>query len=370
VEQPVTYRPSQGLTLLYAVAAVVVVIWGMRAAAPLLIEVLLAIFIAIVCAPSLYWLQKKGCPAWLSLVVVITVLLLIAFGFIVLMGSSIASFSANLAHYKKTLTTTYQGALHFLDDTHIIEILEKVTGQDIVTSIGKALDVGKAVQFAGNTVSELGAAFGSAFMIALTTIFILLEASGFPQKLAAMSGGSTEKPRLNFNRIINDIRHYLVLKTWMCLLTGVLTGIFLFFMGIDYPFLWGTLAFLLNYIPNIGSIIAAIPAVLLGLVQFGWEGAVGVIIGYLVINGLVGNFLEPKIFGQGLGLSTLVIFLGLIFWGWILGPVGMVLSAPLTMVLKIVAESQAETRWLAILLSSDASLHTDSNQASTAARSA
>ena len=124
MEQPVTYRPSQGLTLLYAVAAVVVVIWGMREAAPLLIEVLLAIFIAIVCAPSLYWLQKKGFPAWLSLVVVITVLLLIAFGFIVLMGSSIASFSANLAHYKKTLTTTYQGVLHFLDNTHIIEILE------------------------------------------------------------------------------------------------------------------------------------------------------------------------------------------------------------------------------------------------------
>ena len=175
-----------------------------------------------------------------------------------------------------------------------------------------------------------------------------------------MAGAAADKSRLNLDRIVNDIRHYLILKTSMCLLTGVLTGLFHYCMGLDYPFLWGTLAFLLNFIPNIGSIIAAVPAVLVGLVQFGWEGALGIIVGYLVINGLVGNFLEPKIFGQGLGLSTLVIFLGLIFWGWILGPIGMVLSAPLTMVVKIVAESQPDTRWVAILLSSDANVRTDS----------
>ena len=360
MEHSVTDRPSRGITLLYAIAALVIVIWGMRGAAPLLVEVLLSVFIAIVCAPSLYWLQRKGLPTWLALIVVVSVMLLMVFGFIVLMGSSISGFMANLGHYKKSLSTTYQGVLNFLDDTHLVERLEKATGQDIVTSIGNSLDVNKAVQFAGNTVSELGSAFGSAFMIALTAIFILLEASGFPKKLSAMAGAAADKSRLNVDRIVNDIRHYLILKTWMCLLTGVLTGLFLYCMGLDYPFLWGTLAFLLNFIPNIGSIIAAVPAVLLGLVQFGWEGALGIIVGYLVINGLVGNFLEPKIFGKGLGLSTLVIFLGLIFWGWILGPIGMVLSAPLTMVVKIVAESQPDTRWIAILLSSDANVRTDS----------
>ena len=187
MEQITSNRSSRGVTVLYAVAALVIVIWGMREAAPLLVEILLSVFIAIVCAPSLYWLQRKGLPAWLSLVVVITVMLLVAFGFIVLMGSSISSFSANLGQYKKSLTTTFQGVLNFLDDTHLVEKLEKATGQDIVTSIGNSLDVNKAVQFAGNTVSELGAAFGSAFMIALTTIFILLEASGFHKK---RSGGA------------------------------------------------------------------------------------------------------------------------------------------------------------------------------------
>ena len=143
--------------------------------------------------------------------------------------------------------------------------------------------------------------------------------------MKALSGTSAENTQSRFNRILADVLRYLVLKTLMCLLTGVLTGLFLYFIGLDYPFLWGTLAFLLNYIPNIGSIIAVIPVVLLGLVQFGWQGAIWIIVGYLVINGVVGNFLEPKLFGKGLGLSTLVIFLGLIFWGWVLGPVGMVL---------------------------------------------
>ena len=100
MEQITSGRSSRGVTVLYAVAALVIVIWGMREAAPLLVEILLSVFIAIVCAPSLYWLQRKGLPAWLSLVVVITAMLLVAFGFIVLMGSSISSFSANLGQYK------------------------------------------------------------------------------------------------------------------------------------------------------------------------------------------------------------------------------------------------------------------------------
>ena len=114
--------------------------------------------------------------------------------------------------------------------------------------------------------------------------------------------------------------------------------------------LWGTLAFLLNYVPNIGSIIAAIPALLLALVQLGPGAVLWSAIGYLVVNNLVGNVIEPRFMGRGLGLSTLVVFLSLVFWGWVLGPVGMFLSVPLTMTLKIALDSSEETRWIAILL--------------------
>jgi len=122
------------------------------------------------------------------------------------------------------------------------------------------------------------------------------------------------------------------------------------FVGVDYPLLWGLLAFLLNFVPNIGSIIAAIPAVIQVLVQLGFSAALVVAGGYLVINILIGTFIEPRYMGRGLGLSTLVVFLSLVFWGWVLGPVGMLLSVPLTITAKIALESHDGTRWVAIML--------------------
>ena len=123
-------------------------------------------------------------------------------------------------------------------------------------------------------------------------------------------------------------------------------------IGVDYPVLWGALAFLLNFIPNIGSIIAAVPPVLLALIQLGVAQAALVAGGFLVINMAIGNFLEPRYMGQGLGLSTLVVFLSLVFWGWVLGPVGMLLSVPLTIAVKIALEVRPDTRWMAIMLGS------------------
>ena len=120
--------------------------------------------------------------------------------------------------------------------------------------------------------------------------------------------------------------------------------------------LWGVLAFLLNYIPNLGSIIAGTPAVLLAFIQFGLGRALVVAAGYVVINIVFGNMIEPKIMGQRLGLSTLTVFLSLVFWGWVWGPVGMILSVPLTMVVKIALESKTETRWIALLLGSERAL--------------
>jgi AI-2 transport protein TqsA len=121
-------------------------------------------------------------------------------------------------------------------------------------------------------------------------------------------------------------------------------------IGVDFAPTWGLLAFLLNFIPNIGSIIAAVPAILLALIQLGLPSALLTLLGYLVVNITIGNFLEPRVMGRSLGLSTLVVFLSLLFWGWVLGPIGMVLSVPLTMTAKIALAVNEDTRWLAVLL--------------------
>jgi len=134
--------------------------------------------------------------------------------------------------------------------------------------------------------------------------------------------------------------------------TGIAIGIWLWLLEIDYALLWALLAFLLNYVPNIGSIIAAIPAVLLALIQFGMGASLITALGYAVVNLVIGSFIEPKFMGRGLGLSTLVVFLSLVFWGWVLGPIGMLLSVPLTMILKIALQSNDDTRWIAIILGS------------------
>jgi len=152
---------------------------------------------------------------------------------------------------------------------------------------------------------------------------------------------------------MESVNRYLIIKTAVSIATGAAVTLWLTILGVDYPILWGVVAFLFNFVPNIGSIIAAVPALLLALVQLGPEAVLYTGAGYVVINLVVGNAVEPRFMGRGVGLSTLVVFVSLVFWGWTLGLVGMLLSVPLTMIVKIALESKDETRWIAVLLGPD-----------------
>jgi len=156
-----------------------------------------------------------------------------------------------------------------------------------------------------------------------------------------------------YTKFVNDIRRYMVIKTGICLVAGVAIGLWLFFLGVDFPVLWGFLAFLLHYVPNLGGVMAAVPAVLLALLTLGPGSAVLVAAGYLVIGFSLGNWVEPRLMGRKLGLSTLVVFLSLIFWGGLVGPIGVILCIPLTMSVKFAFETNENTRWIAILLGSE-----------------
>jgi predicted PurR-regulated permease PerM len=213
--------------------------------------------------------------------------------------------------------------------------------------------------FASSIVAGMGSLVTNGFVILLTVIFMLLESDVFVKKITFMNSKSSGIGHIN--TILSQIKEYMVLKALISLLTGFIIWIGLMLIGTDYPFLWAVIAFMLNFIPNIGSIIAAVPAVLLTLVGVDAMSALMVIVLYVVVNVVVGSVIEPKVMGKGLGLSTLVVFLSLLFWGWLLGIVGMLLSIPLTIMAKIVLNENKDTKWIAVLLGSGDSLDTISS---------
>ncbi len=342
-------RDSPTVRTLIAMAALVVVVAGMRASEPILVPFLISAFLAVICTPPLNWLHGKGIPKFLAVPIVIVASVAAGLFVFALIGSSVNDFLGKRSEYRDQLIAQKESAVKWLkqNDVDVSEALHQL-----------GIEPEGLVFLFGNLLGSLGNMFGNASLIVLTLIFILLEAFEFPSKLAAMPGSVDDRTD-RMDRILANIRHYVAIKTWLSLLTGVLIAVWLKWLGVDYPYLWGMVAFLFNFIPNIGSIIAAVPAVLLAMLQSGQSEFGSALplytgLGYVVVNCVVGYGLEPRVMGRGLGLSTLVVFLSLVFWGWVLGPVGMVLSVPLTMIVKIYLDSSEETRWIAILLSADA----------------
>jgi predicted PurR-regulated permease PerM len=216
----------------------------------------------------------------------------------------------------------------------------------VVPALDKMFDPNAVIRFAASIFTGFGSVLANSFLILLTVVFILLEAGSFAIKFSRVSGEGSSFAA----DFVDKLNSYMGIKTATSFATGVLVFLWLRILGVDNAPLWGVTAFMLNYVPNIGSIIAAVPAVLLALVQLGTGSAALVAAGYMVINVLIGSILEPRFMGRGLGLSTLVVFISLVFWGWVLGPVGMLLSVPLTITVKMALDMNPETRWLGILL--------------------
>lgn len=334
-------RLSTSLKALVICAALIIILAGIKAASTIVVPFLLSIFIAMSCHPIIKWASKYHVPKIISVVLVI--LLIVIFGFMLagLVGKSMNEFSAKLPYYKAQLAEQFAWIVGQLEAFNI-----HIDQQQLVSY----LDPGMAMNVATNLLSSLSGVLGNFLLILLTVIFMLFEADSVPKKVHIALDDPDMRMR-QVDKVLASVKNYLVIKSAVSLATGLIAGVWLYILGVDHYLLWGVLAFLLNYIPNIGSLIAALPAVLLSLIQLGFPTAGLVAIGYMVINTVMGNLIEPRYMGKGLGLSTLVVFLSLIFWGWLLGTVGMLLSVPLTMIVKIVLESNDDSRWIAYLLS-------------------
>jgi predicted PurR-regulated permease PerM len=279
-------------------------------------------------------------PLWLALTTVILLIALAGAAIMAIIGSSIQNFSHQLPEYQQKL----QVELTRLNSWLTAHGFSWYSGE-----LKEKINPGIALGFVGKVFNGLGNILADGFLIFLTVMFLLMEAVSLKHKIKLITGKSDDQFAY-FSGFLDSVNKYMAIKSGTSLLTGVLIGLLTWLLGVDYPMLWGLLAFLLNYIPNIGSIIAAIPAVMLALVTAGPVIAFWVVVGYLLVNTLVGNIIEPKFLGDRLGLSTLVVFLSLVFWGWVLGTTGMLLSVPLTMIVKLAMDINPETRWIAVLL--------------------
>lgn len=325
---------------LLTAAALVIVIAGVHAASSVVGPFLLAVFIAVVATPALRRLQRFGWPTWAGVLVVAFVILDVG-GLLLLLGSgALEGFRDSLPGYQERL------ALLTAQFADWLESLGVEGSRDAVPELFSPAEV---IGLTRSLLASVTGIFAEGLLILLTVTFILVEAPALPAKLR-LALNTTEQADARFQQIFASINHYMRIKTLTSLGTAACVLAVLKVLDIDFAILWAILAFFVNFVPFVGSVLMAIPALLVALVQTDLQTTLLVGLAYLVINVAIGSYLEPRIMGRGLGISTLAVFLALLFWGLVLGKVGVFLAVPLTMAVKIALESSHHTRPIAVML--------------------
>lgn len=344
--------PLSRPNLLMMLASFVIVIAGLKSAGEIVSPFLLALFIAAMSAPAIFWLESKGLARIIAFLIV-TLLVSALFSLIVLLiASSLNSFLSQLPELQSRLLTllgnmvTFLNALDFGFNFDLSQMPETFQPAYVINALGGVL----------RSLSKL---LSSSFLIFLMVAFILFETTSLGIKMDLILG-ERSKERESIVSFIEKLKRYIAIKSLASMATGLFIGILLSLIGVKYALLWGFIAFVLNYIPAIGSIVAAIPAILVSFVEHDVQTVFMVIAVFASINIAIGNVIEPRFLGKGLGLSPLVILLSLIFWGWVLGYIGMFLAVPITVSIVMALELSPQTRWIAIILSDRTShIHTD-----------
>lgn len=325
-------------------AALVVAVAGLRAAEPVLIPMLLAVFLAVLSHPLQAGLQRRGVRPSLALSATVVAVLIVVVACGLLVGSAVSGLLEALPTYHELLTVKIDRWLEIARQGGL-------TPDDWLGE--EPLDLTRWVELAGGlvggTVRGVASFLSLLVMTLVAVMFMLGEALGLDGKLRRAFG---ERPEVleHFAGITRSVQRYVGIKTVVSLAVGLLVTAWTALLGIEFPVVWGVVAFFMRFIPNFGAFLAAAPALLVALTLHGWASALLVSLGYVVIGSVLGNIVEPALMGRRVGLSALVVLLSLVFWGWLWGPIGMILSVPVTVVLKISLEHTQQLRWLAVLL--------------------
>jgi len=334
-------------------ASFVIVVAGLREGQAILLPFALALFLAVMSMPVMFWLQLRRVPAPLAIALTMLVMGAVFGALIMLATQAVTDLQAQIPGYTTSIRTIVFDWVARLGAWSRIEQLDQV--------LINWFDPGVAVNLFGRTATIVAGFLGNMFLVLLIMAFVLGEAMVFPFKFRAIVGPregerrrsttAVTNDRRRVTKIVKEVQAYLGIKTLVSLATGLLIGVLAWLLGLDFPILLGLIGFVMNYIPTVGSLLAALPALFLSVVQFTSLGHFLLVAGgYGAINMVFGNLIEPNLMGKRLGLSTLVVILSLLFWAWVWGPVGALLAVPLTMIVKIMLENTEDLRWVAILL--------------------
>jgi AI-2 transport protein TqsA len=341
-----TWPLPRGLMILLGVAAAVIAILGIRSAAGIIGPAFLALVLTIAVHPLRGYVTRLGLPGWLGEVVGIVGVYLLLLGTSVAVVLAVARFATLLPDYEDDFNQLVADGTDRLKDYGV--------GQQQIDSITGAFDVGQVVSVAGTVLSQLLSLTTGLLFVVTLLLFMGLDAAHFPDKLhaAAEKRGAVVAAMESF---AVGTRRYLVVSTVFGLIVAVLDTIFLAFTPIPVPLLWGLLAFITNYIPNVGFVVGLVPPAILGLLEGGPGLMLLVIVVYSVLNFLIQSVIQPKFVGDAVGLSGTITLLSLVFWAWALGPIGALLAVPLTLLAKaLLVDVDHESQWLRPLMAGGA----------------
>jgi AI-2 transport protein TqsA len=330
-------NPSQ---LLLTLACLVVVILGLRYAAGVLNLILVGLFVVMGLSPVVDWLRRRKVPAWLTITIVLVAFLAIAAALIAVLVSYLNKLGLRIDVYKIKLT-------EMIAD---IERWSSGHGVDTSSFFSRFVNVDSIANSVTSLLGSVLDAFSNIVLMVMIVLFMLAQVYSFPRRVYSRLHLSDRFER-SFGEFGEVTRSYLFTKGWLALIAAVIsTGIYYAF-GVDFALLWGILFFVLSFIPNFGFVLSIIPPFVVTLLEYGFTRAALVVAVVVVMNTIVDNVIAPRFMSRSVGLSTLAVFLSLIVWAWILGPVGALISIPLTLMVKLlVLDSYESTRFISLFL--------------------
>ena len=322
-------------------ASAVAVLAGMRAAAPVIGPVLIALIITIAWSPASDWLRKRGLPSTLAALTGILLGIVIIALLALLVWSSATQLQSNLPEYTERINEVRSS---------LNDLLAKLPFDSSQVLSAESLQPGALVSRALNVIGGITATAGHLTLLILIMAFMMIEAVRYPQKLRDAIA-TTDASGEQLTAFAESMRSYVVINTIFGLIAAVINTVFLMAIGVDFAVLWGVLSFFLSFLPNVGFVLAMAPPALLALLQFGVGKAVIVVVGFSIINTIVDTLIKPRFVGESLDISPAVVVVSLVFWGWLLGPVGAVLAVPLSLAARFLFASFDDVRWIAHLIS-------------------